>query len=152
MMRRLMMRSLHALSICLLMLLGSAAVTAQQVASGDFVLHYAAIPTLQLTPDVARQYGLTRSSGRALLNIAIRQRDGSGGDRAVTATVTASATNSAGQRQDLRLREVREGDAIYYLAEARVSDGETLRFEVDARVEGAVRPLSARFSQPFYTR
>jgi hypothetical protein len=146
------MRTLPSLLLGLLALLGSGSVAAQQVASGDLVLHYAAIPTLQLTPEVARQYGLTRSSGRALLNIAIRQRDGSGGDRAVAATVTASATNSVGQRQDLRLREVREGDAIYYLAEARTSDGETLRFEVDAAVEGVARPLTARFSQPFYAR
>jgi hypothetical protein len=146
------MRIARHLLLGAVMLLAAASAAAQQVTSGDHTLHYSAIPTLQLTPDVARQYGLTRSSGRALLNIAIRRRDGSGGDHAVAATVTASATNSAGQRQDLRLREVREGDAIYYLAEARTSDGETLRFEIDASVEGAARPLSARFSQPFYAR
>lgn len=124
---------------------------AQQLVSGDITLHYSTMPTLNLQPAVARQYGLTRSAGRALLNVALRRRLAAGGDEAVAATVTASATNLAGQRQELRMREVREGDAIYYLAEARVSDGETLRFELSAVVDGAPRPLAVRFQQDFYT-
>jgi hypothetical protein len=128
------------------------AASAQQLVSGDLTLHYSVMPSLQLQPAVARQYGLTRSASRALLNVALRRRLDDGSDVAVAAAVDASATNSVGQRQDLRLREVREGEAIYYLAEVRIEHGETLRFEVDARVEGAARPLAVRFSQPFFTR
>lgn len=138
------------LSLAMLLLVAAAEGGAQQLVSGDLTLHYSTMPTLQLQPEVARQYGLTRSAGRALLNVALRRRLTAGGDEAVAATVTASATNLAGQRQDLRMREVREGDAIYYLAEARVSDGETLRFEVSAVVDGAPRPLAVRFQQDFY--
>jgi hypothetical protein len=131
-------------------LLATAPAHAQQVASGDLVLHYSAVPSLSLQPEVARQYGLTRSAGRALLNIAIRRQLDGGDSEAVAATVTASATNEVGQRQELRMREVREADAIYYLGELRVSEAESYRFEIEASVDGAPRPLTARFSQPFF--
>ena len=124
--------------------------TAQQLVSGDLVLHYSAVPTMSLAPDVARRSGLTRSAGRALLNVAIRRTLADGSDVAQTARVSASARNEAGQRQELRMREVREGDAIYYLAELRVDEAETYRIEVEAVVDGAPRPLSVVFSQQFF--
>ncbi|MBB5015916.1 DUF4426 domain-containing protein [Rehaibacterium terrae] len=120
---------------------------AGQLTSGDLTLHYSALPTTSLTAEVARQYGITRSGNRVLLNIALR-RAVADADVAVAADVRASATNSAGQRQEIRLREVREGDAIYYLGEARVNDGETLGFEIEARVDD--RPLQVRFQQQFF--
>jgi D-aminopeptidase len=131
-------------------LLAATPAVAQQVASGDLVMHYSAITSLSLRPEVARQYGLTRSAARGLLNIAVRRSLGDGHDVAVTAAITAAAINDAGQRQELRLREVREGDAIYYLAEVRIAEAETLRFEVSANVDGARRPLSVTFSQQFF--
>jgi hypothetical protein len=144
--------AMSARSWLMLVLLAAGALpaNAQQVASADLVMHYAAVPSLSLQPEVARQYGLTRSAGRALLNVAIRRQLDGGDSAAVVATVTASATNEAGQRQDLRMREVREGDAIYYLGELRIAEAEGYRFEVEARVDGAPRPLVARFSQPFF--
>jgi hypothetical protein len=120
---------------------------AGQVKSGDLTLHYSALPTTHLTADVARQYGITRSGNRALLNIAVR-RTIADGDVAVVAEIRASATNPTGQRQEIRLREVREGDAVYYLGEARISDQETLNFEIEARVDERV--LQARFQQQFF--
>ena len=35
------------------------------VRSGDLVVHYNAVPTTSLTPEVARQYAITRSANRA---------------------------------------------------------------------------------------
>lgn len=116
--------------------------------SGEFVLHYSAIPTTTLTPDIARQYQVTRSANRALVNIAIR-RGSRGADVAVAAKVTVAATNLSGQRSDLRVREVREGDAIYYLAEARFAGQETLTFEVEAVPEGGP-PMKVGFRQEFF--
>src|SRR5688500_5810068 len=89
---------------------------------GEFVLHWSAVPTTMLAPEVAKQAGVTRSANRALVNIAVRRGD-DGADVAVAAKVTIAATNLAGQRELLDVHEHREGDAIYYLAEAGV-DGE----------------------------
>jgi hypothetical protein len=117
---------------------------------GDFVLHANAIGSLQLTPEVALRSGVTRSGSRALLNIAIRRQLPDGTDVASAADVSADAINDSGQRQILSLREVREGDAIYYLAEPRIADGETLLFEINARPAGGSSVLQARFRQTFF--
>lgn len=118
------------------------------VRAGEFVLHYSAIPTTTLTPEIARQYQVTRSANRALVNIAVR-RGVRGADAAAAAKVTVAATNLSGQRSDLRVREVREGDAIYYLAEARFAGRETLTFDVEAVPEGGP-PMKVSFRQEFF--
>jgi hypothetical protein len=119
------------------------------VRSGELVVHYNAVPTTSLTAEVARQYGITRSANRALVNVSVR-RGAPGADQAVPATVRVAATNLNGQRSDLRVREVREGEAIYYLAEARFQGQETLNFEVEVSAEGATAPVRASFRQEFF--
>ncbi len=116
---------------------------------GPYTIHYSALPSTLITPEVARNSGLTRSASRGLLNIAVIKKDG---DRefAVTAVIEAAATNAAGQRQGLRMREVREGEAIYYLGEPRISEGERLDFDVRITPEGAGEPVLLRFTQTFH--
>lgn len=117
--------------------------------TGDLRVHFNALPTTELTPEVARQYGVTRSSNRALVNVSIRRGE-QGADVAVAAEVTVAATNLAGQRQDVRMREVRDGEALYYLGEARVAGQDTLTFDLTVRVEGQAEPLRAIFRQDFF--
>ena len=136
-------------SLALALLLPLAALAENSVRSGELVVHYNAVPTTRLTAEVARQYGITRSANRALVNISIR-RGTPGADQAVAAEVSVAATNLSGQRSNLRVREVREGEAIYYLAEARVSGHETLSFEVEVKAEGAAAPIKASFRQEFF--
>ncbi len=154
-------RFLLAATLATLLLALAAAAPAQEQAQeqaqrnsihvGDTTVYYNALPTTLLSPEVARQYGITRSSGRALLNVAVL-RDIDGMETAVAATVSAAATNLNGQRQELRLREVREGDAIYYLGEARFQDRETLTFELEIAPAGVVQPIRTRFQQQFFAQ
>lgn len=124
---------------------------AQSVAGpGGITVHYAALPTLELRPEVARAYSVTRSGARGLLNIAVREAQADGQSRALSATIEGAATNLAGQRQTLNLREVREGEAIYYLAEPRIAAGETLDFSLSVLPEGATAPIAVRFRQEFF--
>ncbi len=118
---------------------------------GAYTLHVNAISTLELSADVARASAITRSASRGLLNIAIRRMRDDGSDVAARATVTADAINLSGQRQILSLREVREGDAIYYLAEPRISEAEELTFDITARPEGDASILKARFKKTFFS-
>ncbi len=117
---------------------------------GEYVLHYNAIASTTLTPEVARQYAITRSSGRALLNVSLQRKQTDGSSKSTAAKVTAAATNLSGQRQDLAVREVREGEAIYYLAEPRVGDNETLTFDLSVLPEGASEAMTVRFQQEFF--
>jgi hypothetical protein len=126
-------------------------VHAQSVTSGDITVYYNALPTSSLTADVARSYGITRSGSRILLNISVR-RGVPGKDAVVPATVVASASNLAGQRQELRLREVREGEAAYHLGEARIQGNETLKFEIEVRPTDGGKPIRAVFRQEFFVQ
>jgi hypothetical protein len=129
---------------------GGNAAAESSMRQGDLVVHYNAVPSISLAPEVARQYAITRSANRALLNIAVMRRQTDGTDKAIAATLAGSATNLAGQRQELSFRQVREGDAIYYLAEPRVTDRETLAFDVQVTAEGETAPLAVRFRQEFF--
>lgn len=121
------------------------------VESGDYVVHFNALPTTQVPPEAAKAYRITRSPNRGLLNIAVQRRGAAGATQAVTAEVQASATNLTGQRRDLSVREVRDGGAIYYLAETGVSNRETLTFEVTVLPAEASQPITLRFQQQFFT-
>jgi hypothetical protein len=116
--------------------------------SGEFTVHYNAIPTLQLTPEIARRHGITRSANRALLNVSVR-RGKAAESSPVSARISAAATNPAGQRQSLNLREVRDGQALYYLGEARIEPRDELDFELEVQPEGSA-PIRARFRQAFW--
>jgi len=121
------------------------------IESGEFVVHYNALPTTQLPPEVARAYNITRSPNRALLNISVQRRAGDGTPEAITAEVQAAATNLTGQRRDLAVREVRDQGAIYYLSETRVTHLETLTFNVVVQPAGASAPITLQFQQQFFT-
>ena len=118
---------------------------------GDVVVHYNALSSDQLPPEVAKTYGFARSSRKGLLNIAVQREAGSAPARAIAARVEARASNLMGQRIPVSVREVRDGEAIYYLGEFAVAGTDTLRFEVEVTPEGATAPLKLRFSKDYVT-
>ena len=75
----------------------------------DLEVHYNAIRTDQLTPEVARAYGIERSPDRVLLNVAMLTKTPGGAAKPVDGTVSASAHNLNGQLKSLAMRRVQEG-------------------------------------------
>jgi hypothetical protein len=119
---------------------------------GDYVVHYNALNTNLIPPQVAQGYGITRSPHRALLNVTVLKKVMDTPGSPVNATVTASATNLTGQLREIEIREIREPDgAIYYIGVFPVHNLETYRFEVRVAVEGEAEPLMVLFRQQFYT-
>ena len=115
---------------------------------GDYVIHHGTMLTANLDPEVARQYDIRRSDHRGLLTVAVR-KSADNGTKAVRAEVRAVAINLSAQRRELAMREVDEGDAIYYLADFRIDPPETVRIEIHVKPEGAdeesVFEVSRRF-------
>jgi hypothetical protein len=117
---------------------------------GDYVLHFNALGTDQLTENVARQYGIVRSRSRAMLNVSIlRKAEGTMGTP-VTGSVSASAINLNGQLRNINLREIKEGTAVYYIGETSITDGETLIFTVDATPINEASRFTVRFMKQFF--
>ena len=131
----------------------SAAVPAQQSQDfGEYVVHYNALNTSLIPPEVAQAYSIVRSSNRALLNVTVLKKVMDTPGTPVSATVTASGTNLTGQRREIEVREIKEpGGAIYYVGQLPVHNLETYLFDVTVAIDGESEPLNVRFQQQFYT-
>ena len=112
---------------------------------GAWQVHYVVIPTTFLQPEIAQQYNIIRGKDRALINVSlIHNTDGPS-----TATATGEVVNLLSQRQTLQFREVREGDAIYYLADLKHTDRDLLKFELQVTTPQE-RMLQVKFQQKMY--
>ncbi len=137
---------MRLLASLVLLLFATAASAEQFKLLGAWQVHYVLFPTTFLTPDIASRYGVRRADDLSLLNISVLSQEDQ------TATVVAiegAVTNLLGQRQTLRFDEVRDGDAIYYLAQVRHTDREVLRFEV-ALTPPDDKTQTLRFQQQVY--
>ena len=119
---------------------------------GQYVIHYNALATDVLPPQVARQYQITRSRNRGMINITVLKNILGSPGQPVHAQVEVSARNLAGQGRAIRTREIRDGNAIYYIGEFGVANEETLKFRVTARPQGSQESVEVEFSQDFYTQ
>lgn len=145
------MRQISIILLLVLMTLANVAVAEQSEQFGDYVVHYNALTTDQLTPEVARAYGIVRSGNRVLLNISVLKSTGDALPKAVKASISAAAQNLNGQRRELDMREIAEQDAVYYIAIINITDQETLAFSVDISPEGEDETFNLNFREQFFT-
>ena len=116
---------------------------------GPLEIHYNALITDELLPEVARAYKIERSKTRGLVTISVLKQNQVGVRLPVPARITVYTTNPSQQLANIALREVREGSAIYYLGEFRVTPPDTLKFTATVEVEGEPKREMV-FSQKFY--
>lgn len=140
-----------AVGVLALTLLPVGAQAEQAVSFGKYIAYYNAVQTSFLTPKIAQDYGIVRSRNRVMLNISVQQRTGNG-LKAVHASVTATASNLSGQLKEIDMREVTDGDAIYYLGEFSVDNEEMLDFTVHIKPEPSGPSHVLRFREQFFTR
>lgn len=122
---------------------------------GAHTVHFSAMTTDTLPPEVARSFNVVRSKNRAMLNVSvIRNDDG----KPVEADVSVKTVNLTGQLKSVSLRQVSEGNpetdefvAIYYIGDTTVANRETLMFDIDVKPDGVDMPSRVRFQREFYT-
>lgn len=115
---------------------------------GEYVVHFSAQSTDDLSPDVARAYNIVRSKNRAMLTISVvRQSD----NASVPADIAVKTVNLTGQLKNVAMREIEEQDAVYYVGETPVANRETLIFDITVTPEGAGQSSEVRFKREFYT-
>ncbi len=118
---------------------------------GDYVIHYNAFRSDTISPEIAKQHGLPRTSNRVLINIAVLKKVLNTTGQPTSAKVTGHASNLTGQLKQLDFKEITAGTAIYYLADTKISDGEFLRFDIVVTPEGEKRAARLRFNKRFFT-
>ena len=138
----------HALVLLALLLLSPVA-AAESVIFGDFEVHYSVVNSTFIDPAIASRYQIVRGSERAFINIAVRKRLPDGSDTAASAQLEGR-TWDLFQNQFLEFREIREGPAIYYIADFEFSDGELRFFNITLLPEGAERSRQLKFQHKVY--
>jgi hypothetical protein len=119
---------------------------------GNYDVHFNAVRTDSLTPQIASSYGIQRSRNRVLLNVTILRKEADHTPRVpVDATVAVDAYNLNGQLKNLEMRRVSEGEAIYYIGEVSISGTEILVFDISATPNGESAPLTVKFKREFYS-
>ena len=146
------MRNLFKALVLMNVLISFPAIAQQAQDFGDYTVHYNALNSSLLTPQVAKAYGIRRSNSRALVNISVLKKAGDQSTTAVKAKVTTSSRNLTGQTRKVEMREIDDGDgAVYYIGELSVRNMETFDFTVTVMPQGQDRPFTVKFRQQFYT-
>ncbi len=110
----------------------SAHLLAKTRSVGEIDIHYSVLASIDLPPSVAKQYKITRGGRNALLNIAFRHR---ATDRALAAHIEGTHSDLI-HRHPLKFREIRAGNAIYYLSEFNFTPREKIYFRLTVRING----------------
>ena len=139
--------------LTLLAVMSSLTASAQQSQQfDDYTVHYNALNSSLISPDVAKTYAIRRSDSRGLINISVLKNTGDQAPMAVKAAVIVTGRNLTGQTRKVEMREINEGgDAIYYIGELSVRNMETFDFNVLVTPEGQSKPFNVKFRQQFYT-
>lgn len=117
---------------------------------GDFQVHYNAVRTDELTADVARAYGIERSTNRVMLNVSLLRKGADGRTTPVDGTVSATAYNLNGQLKNLTMRRITEGTSVYFIGEVGISGTEILVFDIDAVPGDQSGKYSVQFKREFF--
>ena len=125
----------------------------QSMDLGDYVVHYNALNTGLLPPQMTQVYGIQRSPNKAMLIItALKKEENSVIGTPVHADVTASAVNLSGQRRSIEMREISDlNGAVYYIGVLTVYNLESFKFTVNLKIEGLEELAVVKFNQQFFT-
>ncbi len=118
----------------------------QQV--GNFDIHYMALSSTFITPEIAKTYGIERSSYNGLVNITVLNTNLEG-HPAVPVEISGIANNLIDARVTLDFKEIREGKSIYYIAEVPYRDDQDVNFTIAIK-HGNQLNTSLKFKQKFY--
>lgn len=118
----------------------------QKKVLGPWDVHYIAFDSTIIDAKIAQSYQLQRSKYQAVLNISVLN---SADQKAQQVRISGTATDLTQKQIELSFREVKEGDAIYYLAQVPVHDQKHLKFKLD--IWQGTQNQKLEFSQVFYT-
>jgi uncharacterized protein DUF4426 len=113
---------------------------------GDLRVHYNALPTLSLNDAVAREYGVSKDAGSAMLVIAIRRLE-NGEEVGAEGEVSAEAFDLQGARQHIEFSAVKTGQYTDHIGVFTIQARDSYRFEVTVKSNG--RTEKVKFQRNF---
>ena len=140
---------IHIIALFGLLLVSDSA-HSQFLKSGNIRVYANAMPSSQLSADMARQYGITRSASSALLHVVVRQGP-LGKDKTLPASIDAVAIRKNGQRSTINMQTTKDNQDVYYLGELAISGNESINFEITVKKEKQ-KPMRMTFFQEFFNQ
>lgn len=133
------------------LLCASSAWAENSTRTGGYTIHHNALTTDNLPENVASAYGIQRSKHRGMLNVSVIQDKPGTTGTPVHAEVRVVARSLFGQARNIAVREIQEGDAVYYIGDFPVAHREMLLFDLEVMPANGRYPLRAHLRQEFYT-
>ena len=112
---------------------------AQFVNRGDYQIHYTTLSSMLIPAEVAAAHNITRAKNRIIINISALKSE-----QPISTEISGYVTNLLEQRLTLSFEEVRESDAIYYLANHIALENDILKFKLLVTPPGA-EPVTIEF-------
>lgn len=127
---------------------GNAARSEEVVRAGDVSIRASAIQTGQLSPAIAQRYGAAHDARTVLVVVSLRKGDDAT-SVSLPAKVSIDVGDLLGRKQQVAVREMRDGELLDYVGVATVSPPDTLRFEVTVVSEDGKRHV-LKFNRDFF--
>ncbi|GLP98099.1 DUF4426 domain-containing protein [Paraferrimonas sedimenticola] len=142
-----MLRRLLAVAMLMVGLCAPAQAEQKQMV-GQYAIHYMALSSTFITPEIAKAYGISRSRYMGLVNITVLDT-AQEGNPAVPVQISGIAKNLLDSSKKLDFQEIREENAIYYIAEVPHRNEENISFEIAISHNKSLN-TNLKFSQKFY--
>lgn len=134
------------------LVLSSLAIAENSTTEKGYEVHYSALSTSFLSPEVAKNYHIGRSKTKGFVNIAVLKQNEGKLSTSVEADINISAKNYYGQSKEVTLQKISENDgAIYYIGTFPVSSHESIKFKAQVKPKGSDVAIDVSFDQEFFT-
>jgi hypothetical protein len=127
------------ITLLLPLLLSTLSYSENMQAFGNYEVHYSVFNTSFLTPDIAEAYHITRSKSKALMNIAVLEKQADGSLKNVDASITGEQYDLI-RHDPLSFQRVQEEHAIYYLSSFDIQNRTTIYFTVFIKPDTSTAP------------
>jgi Domain of unknown function (DUF4426) len=134
----------------LALLLMPHAANAQFIKSGNIRVYASAVVSNQINSETAREHGITRSASRVLLHVIVRDGE-PGKDKAIPATIAATATRKDRSQTTIILQKTESNGEVFYLGDISITKSDALNFEIMVDVPNT-EPMRMTFFQEFYSQ
>lgn len=112
-----------------------------------YKIFYSAFNSSFIQPEIASIYKIVRGKDKGIVNIAVVPDGETSGK---TAQVSGYVSNIFAQQQFLEFLEVREQNAVYYLAPFEFENEDPLTFKIEVRPASGTTTEFISFQRTFY--
>lgn len=140
-------------ALFLALCLTTAIATAGTLKSGNYVVRYSVINSMQIPAAVAKENAIEQRSNRAIVTITLQRPTESAPFKAVPARVTGTAGTLTGKNHTLDFRRVTATNSTYSLAAIPLTENkQTVTIDLEITTLDGSRLIPLTFTKKLYRR